>query len=189
MGTGELNFYVLDHEATFEDLKQFSYPHQKIGVIAHIENEKGEILLQQRGSKAFDEKGLYEDIGGKVEKEDSSFKEAMIREIEEEAGQDFCFALSDSIGIYHCEKKEIHWIFLIYFVKYIEGPIKIMEPEKCMGYQFFSYQQAMNSKLVTESCKYLIKSIEENFGRYEKSPLKVLERYSHKNEKKKELRR
>ena len=30
MGTGELNFYVLDHEATFEDLKQFSYPHQKL---------------------------------------------------------------------------------------------------------------------------------------------------------------
>ena len=68
-----MQFYSLNHEASFEDLKKFNYPNQKIGVIAHIENENGEILLQQRGVKSRDENGLYEDIGGKVEPEDINF--------------------------------------------------------------------------------------------------------------------
>jgi len=59
-----MEFYLLDHEATFDDLKSFDFPNQKIGVIAHIENDKGEILLQQRGVKSRDENMLFEDIGG-----------------------------------------------------------------------------------------------------------------------------
>ncbi len=83
-----MNFYLLDHEATFEDLKKFDFPNQKIGVIAHIENSDGEILLQQRGEKSRDENGLYENIGGKVDPKDINFKSAIIREIKEEAGNE-----------------------------------------------------------------------------------------------------
>lgn len=154
-----MNFYLLNHEATFEDLKRFNFSNQKVGVIAHIENAKGEILLQQRGKKSRDENGLFEDIGGKVDPEDSSFKLAIIREIKEEAGDDINLIFSDSIGIFHCKKKDINWIFIIYFVKYINGNIKIMEPDKCIDYRFFKYEEAINSNLVTSSCKYLIKSI------------------------------
>ena len=154
-----MHFYSLDHEASFEDLKKFNYPNQKIGVIAHIENQNGEVLLQQRGVKSRDENGLYEDIGGKVEKEDTSFKSAVKREVEEEAGDEISLVFSDSIGIYHCYKNNINWIFVIYFVKYIEGKFKIMEPLKCTDYRFFEYDEAIKSELVTESCKYLIKSI------------------------------
>lgn len=39
------------------------------------------------------------------------------------------------------------------------GKIKIMEPGKYQGYQFFIYEEAMNSCLIAESCKYLIKSV------------------------------
>lgn len=156
-------FYPIDHEATFEDIKKFDYPNQKMGVIAHIENNKGEILLQQRGVKSRDENGLYEDIGGKVDSGDVSFKSAIIREIKEEAGEDVHLEFSNSIGIYHCFKNNIHWIFVIYFVKYISGNIKIMEPDKCMGYHFFSYNEIITSNLVTESCKFLCKSIKEYF--------------------------
>lgn len=156
-------FYPIDHEATFEDIKKFDYPNQKMGVIAHIENNKGEILLQQRGVKSRDENGLYEDIGGKVDSGDVSFKSAIIREIKEEAGEDVHLEFSNSIGIYHCFKNDIHWIFVIYFAKYISGNIKIMEPDKCMGYQFFSYNEVITSNLVTESCKFLSKSIKEYF--------------------------
>ena len=154
-----MHFYSLDHEASFEDLKKFNYPNQKIGVIAHIENENGEILLQQRGVKSRDENGLYEDIGGKVEREDVNFISAIKREIKEEAGDEINLVFSDSIGIYHCYKNDINWIFIIYFVKYIEGNFKIMEKDKCTDYHFFKYDEAINSELVTESCKYLIKSI------------------------------
>ena len=156
-------FYPIDHEATFEDIKKFDYPNQKMGVIAHIENNKGEILLQQRGVKSRDENGLYEDIGGKVDSGDVSFKSAIIRERKEEAGEDVHLEFSNSIGIYHCFKNNIHWIFVIYFVKYISGNIKIMEPDKCMGYHFFSYNEIITSNLVTESCKFLCKSIKEYF--------------------------
>ncbi len=154
-----MQFYNLDHEATLEDLKKFNYPNQKIGVIAHIENQYGEILLQQRGMKSRDENGLYEDIGGKVEREDVNFLSAIKREVEEEAGDEINLSFSDSIGIYHCYKNNINWIFVIYFVKYIDGNFKIMEPLKCTDYRFFEYDEAIKSELVTESCKYLIKSI------------------------------
>lgn len=159
-----MKFYPINHEAIFDDIEKFDYPNQKIGVIAHIENDKGEILLQQRGIKSRDENGLYEYIGGKVDSDDFSFKEAIIREIKEEAGDDIKLKFNDnSIGIYHCFKNNINWIFIIYFVKYINGNIKIMEPDKCLGYKFFTYKEALNSNLVTESCKYLIKSIKNNY--------------------------
>ena len=158
-----MHFYSLDHEASFEDLKKFNYLNQKIGVIAHIENKDGEILLQQRGVKSRDENGLYEDIGGKVESGDVNFLSAIKREIKEETGDEINLAFSDSIGIYHCYKNDINWIFIIYFVKYIEGNFKIMEKDKCTDYHFFKYDEAINSELVTESCKYLIKSIKCNY--------------------------
>ena len=156
-----MKFYPIDHEATFEDIKKFEYPNQKIGVLAYIENEKGEILWQQRGIKSRDENGLYETIGGKVDPNDITFKDAITREIKEEVGDDITLEFNDSIGIYHCFKNNINWIFVIYFVKYIDGEIKIMEPDKCTGYDFFTYDNAIASDLVTESCKILIKSIKE----------------------------
>ncbi len=158
-----MNFYLLNHEATYEDLKNFNFSNQKVGVIAHIENSDGDILLQQRGEKSRDENGLYEDIGGKVDADDLSFKSAIIREIKEEAGDEINLVFSDSIGIFHCHKNDINWIFVIYYVKYIEGTIKIMEPEKCKGYRFFKYEEAINSNMVTDSCKYLIKCIKNYF--------------------------
>lgn len=158
-----MKFYLVDYELSFEDIEKFEYPNQKIGVIVHIENNKGEILLQQRGVKSSDENGLYEAIGGKVDSDDATFKDAIIREIKEEAGEEINLKFSNSIGIYHCKKNNINWIFIIYFAKYINGKIKIMEPDKCIEYKFFSYNEALTSSKVAESCKYLIKSVKENF--------------------------
>jgi len=159
-----MDFYLINHEAGLEDIEKFDYPNRKIGVIAHIENDKGEILLQQRGVKSRDENGLYEDIGGCVDSDDLTFQDAIIREIKEEAGDDIKLEFHDhSIGIYHAFKNDIHWIFVIYFVKYIGGDFRIMEPDKCMRYQFFAYEDAIHSDLVTESSKYLSKSIKNNY--------------------------
>ena len=154
-----MEYYVLDHEATMDDIKRFNFPNQKLGVIVHIEDKNKKILLQQRGAKSRDENGLYEDVGGKVDSTDTSFKAAIIRELEEEIGTDAIIEIGDSVGIFHCYKNDINWIFIIYFGVYINGKIKVMEPEKCEGYHFFDYEEAMKSELVTESCKYLIKSI------------------------------
>ena len=89
-------------------------------------------------------------------------KLTLIREMQEEMGNDANIKLFDSTGIYHCCKNNTNWIFVIFKGKYIDGNINIMEPEKCMGYKFFTYDEAINSKLVSESCKFLIKAINED---------------------------
>lgn len=113
--------------------------------------------------KPRDENGLYEDVGGRVEDSDSDYQEAIICEMEEEMGTDAKFQLSSSIGIYHIEKNNINWVFIIFCAKYLGGEIKIMEPDKCIGYKFFHYDEVLESNLVSESCKYLTKSIKENY--------------------------
>ena len=156
-----MKFYKLDHSVNNGDIRKFNFDNQRIGVIAHIEDENGKILLQQRGLKSRDENGLYEDVGGSVENSDVDFKAAIIREMQEEMGNDVNIKLFDSTSIYHCYKNSTNWIFVIFKGQYIDGNIKIMEPEKCMGYKFFSYDEAINSDLVSESCKFLIKAINE----------------------------
>ncbi len=154
-----MEFYKLDHEANITDIKTFNYPNQKIGVIAHIEDELGNILLQQRGIKSRDENGLYEAVGGSLDDIDKDFKSAIIREMKEEMGSEVNIEISDSIGLYHVQKSDTNWLFIIFYGKYIDGEIKIMEPDKCLGYKFFTYNETQDSNIITESCKYLIKSI------------------------------
>ena len=140
-----MKFYKMNHEVTNADLQKFNFENQRIGVIVHIEDNNGKILLQQRGVKSRDE----------------NFKSAIIREMKEEMGNDARIELSDSTDIYHICKNNTNWLFVIFKGKYIDGDINIMEPEKCMGYKFFSYEEAINSNLVSEGCKFLIKSINE----------------------------
>jgi len=154
-----MEFYELYHEANIEEIESFNYQNQRIGVIAHIENELGNILLQQRGIKSRDENGLYEDVGGGFDKGDKNFKSAIIREIKEEMGDKVNIELSNSIGIFHVYKNNINWLMIIFYGKYIDGEIKVMEPDKCLGYKFFTYEEALESDMVTNSCKFLIKNM------------------------------
>lgn len=156
-----MRFYKIDHSVNNQDIQKFNFENQRIGVIAHIEGRNGKILLQQRGLKSRDENGLYEYVGGSVENSDIDFEAAIIREMQEEMGNDANIELLDSTGIYHCCKNNINWIFVIFRGKYIDGDINIMEPEKCLGYKFFTYDEAINSELVSESCRFLIKEMSE----------------------------
>lgn len=157
-----MNYYEIDHEAAKEDLKNFNYPNQRIGVISIVENNKGEILLQQRGKNSQDANYLYENIGGSVEEYDESYKEAILREIKEEAGENIKLETSDSIGLYHYISKGINWVFIIYKFKYLGGEVKIIEKDKCQGYKFIKPSEAINSEQVSEGCRYLLKSVFEN---------------------------
>ena len=154
-----MDFWTLNHEATFKDIKDFNYANQKLAVVIHIQNDEGKILLQQRGEKSNGDRGLYEDIGGKLEEYDATFKDAIKRELEEEVGRDIKLNISDSIGIFRSFKDNVNWIFIVYFGQYLSGEFKIMEKEKCLGYKFFTYEELMNCNLVSDSCKFLTKSI------------------------------
>ena len=156
-----MDFFFFFYEATSEDIKNYDYPNRKIGVIVHIKNDNGDILLQQRGSKSRDENGLFEDVGGKFDDTDKSYKSAVIRELQEEVGDEAVIDIGDSVGIYHCFKNDINWVFIVYLGRYLSGEIKVMEPEKCLGYEFFKYEDAIKSDIVTDGSKFLMKSIME----------------------------
>ncbi|MCM1052817.1 MAG: NUDIX hydrolase [Ruminococcus sp.] len=158
-----MKFYELNKELTLEDLKEYNYPNRKLGVIVHIIDKDKNILLQQRGVKSRDENGLYEDVCGKFDNEDQSFREAIAREMFEEMGENAKVELGRTLGVYHCFKNDINWVFVIFEGQYIDGEIKIMEPDKCLGYKFFAYEEALTSPLLSESCKFLIKEIKEKY--------------------------
>lgn len=154
-----MRFYKLNREVTMEDTKRFNFPNQKLAVIAQIKDNNGKILLQQRGPKFRDEYGLYQDISGKAENYDNSFKDAIIREISEEVGTSANIKINSSIGIYHLHKNNINWIFIVFECLYLSGELKIMEKDKCLGYKFFDYNEIETSPLVTKSSKFLNKEI------------------------------
>ena len=81
------------------------------------------------------------------------------RELIEEIGDKAQIEISRSIGIFHIPKKDVYWVMVIYFGLYKGGDIKVMEPEKCLGYKWFSLEQALSSPKVTNSCKFLIQNI------------------------------
>lgn len=154
-----MEYYKMTKPVEYTDLEHFQYPNRRIGVIVHIVDANGKILLQQRGTKSRDENGLYEDVGGSVEEYDNDYRSAISREMIEEMGPNVQIELSESTGIYHCKKGNTNWVFVIFHGKYIGGEIQIMEPTKCMGYHFFEYEEAMFSPLVSESCKFLMKQL------------------------------
>ena len=111
------------------------------------------------GPNSRDENGMFEDIGGKIEESDITFKDAIKRELIEEIGDKAQIEISRSIGIFHIPKKDVYWVMVIYFGLYKGGDIKVIEPEKCLGYKWFSLEQALSSPKVTNSCKFLIQNI------------------------------
>lgn len=143
------------------DLEKYNYSNYKIGVIAHIIDKDGNILLQQRGVKSRDENGLYEDVGGKVDKDDTDYKSAIEREIKEEMGDDVNIKLTNPVGVWYVPKKDTNWLFIVFKGTYLDGNIKIMEPDKCMGYKFFTYDEAVESNMLSESCNFLVKIMQK----------------------------
>ena len=154
-----MKYYKMNHEVTKDDIQKFNFNNPKIGVIAYIENNEGKILLQQRGEKSRDEIGKFACVGGSLEISDKSYKEAIIREIKEEMGNDVVIEFFRTSDILHINNNDDDFLFLIFKCKYIKGKINIMEPKKCIGYKFFEYDEAINSDMVSEGCKFILKSI------------------------------
>ena len=160
------NFDFKYTENIDEEIKNYNYENQDYAVLLHITDQNKQILLQKRGNNARDEKGLYEDIGGKVEKNES-YKDAIIRELKEEAGENINIKISKPVGIYHCKKEEINWIFIVFIGEYISGEFTICEKDKCDGYKFFEYYEAINSDELSKSCKFITKELKNIKVEYE----------------------
>lgn len=108
-----------------------------VGVGGIILNEKKEVLLQLRGKKARNERGLWKLPGGQIEYGETA-EEALKREIKEELGieikiikQFFCF---DEI----LNNENQHWLTPLYLCQIKKGKPKILEPEKIEKIAWFS---------------------------------------------------
>ena len=122
-------------------------PEYRCAVIALILDQDGRILLQRRGPKSRDEVGKLEDIGGAVEDTDITFRDAMKREILEEAGEEINFTIDELVGASLVSKYDsrsdsnVNWFFLLYKCTYIDGELKINEPGKSLGYEFYKQEE------------------------------------------------
>ena len=107
---------------------------------AMIINDQGQIFLAQRGPKAKNERGCWENPGGGVE-----FGEKLVdtvkREIKEEYG-----AVIDILEQFPAEDHLIpdehqHWVATTFIAKFKKGSNpQIMEPEKCSAIGWFDLQ-------------------------------------------------
>lgn len=100
-----------------------------VGVGGIILNKKKEVLLQLRGKKARNERGLWKLPGGQIEYGEKA-EQALKREIKEELGVEIkilkqIFCLDDIL-----KKESQHWLVPFYLCKIKKGKPKILEPKK-----------------------------------------------------------
>ena len=135
-------------------------PEYRCAVIALILDKEGRVLLQRRGPKSRDEVGKLEDIGGAVEDTDLNYREAMKREIIEEAGDDINFSIDELVGASLITKydsrtdSDVNWFFLLYKCTYIGGELKINEPGKCLGYEFYKQDELPVEEVADTTLKF-----------------------------------
>ena len=135
-------------------------PEYRCAVIALILDQEGRILLQRRGPKSRDEVGKLEDIGGAVEDTDITFRDAMKREILEETGEDINFTIDELVGASLVSKYDsrsdsnVNWFFLLYKCTYIDGELKINEPGKSLGYEFYKQDELPVDEVALTTMKF-----------------------------------
>ncbi len=107
-----------------------------VGVGAIIVDNQGRLLLARRGTKAKNERGLWEFPGGSVELGET-LAEALRREMREEFGIEITVGeLLDVID--HILKEEgQHWVSPTYICTIASGEPYIREPEKCAEIGWF----------------------------------------------------
>lgn len=132
----------------------------KLGVIGMIIDKNNKIILQRRGPKASGDCNKLSDMGGAVEDSDMTFKEALMRELHEECGNDFKIEFDGFICAFNKNyfdnrlEKQINRIFLVYKLNYIEGEFKINEPGKALGYEWYDIDK-LPLEEVMESSKFI----------------------------------
>lgn len=156
----DLENYLVKHD--------LEIPEYKVAVIALITDEKGSILLQRRGPKSRDEQYMLEDIGGAVEESDLSFKSALVREIAEEVGDEIKYRVDNFVAACLVNKfdsrsnRDVNWLFLLYKCTYISGNLKINEPGKCVGYEFYQYENLPKKEVALTTLAFWDYYFEEN---------------------------
>jgi mutator protein MutT len=124
-----------------------------VGVGAIIVDNQGRIFLARRGSKAKNERGLWEFPGGSVEFGET-MAAALQREMREEFGVEIVVdQLLDVVD--HILKEEgQHWVSPTFLCAIASGEPHILEPEKCAEIGWF-HPDDVPQELTQISCENL----------------------------------
>lgn len=117
----------------YNEYMEYNRPKVGVGVIV-IKNDK--VLLGKRKNAHGD--GSWSFAGGHLEKNES-LEECAKREVMEEAGITIknIKPLTFTNDIF--EKEEKHYITLFLTADYDAGEVRVMEPEKCDGWEWFDW--------------------------------------------------
>ena len=132
----------------------------KLGVIGMIIDKNNRIVLQRRGPEASGDVNRLSDMGGAVEDSDKTFKEALMRELHEECGNEFNVEFDGFICAFNKNyfdnrlNKQINRIFLVYKLNYIDGEFKINEPGKSLGCEWYDVNK-LPLEEVMESSEFI----------------------------------
>lgn len=142
----EMELYIRDNKLVTDD---YSF-----AVLGLFIDREGKVILQRRGPKARDAEGKLACIGGALIDSDETFRKALEREIREEVGSEASIKI-DSFICGGLERKydpetnrEVNWLFLTYKCVYEGGEIKINEPGKCLGYEYFDLDKLPEDEMI-----------------------------------------
>lgn len=158
----DFNREVLDKEdlENYINENNIEIPEYRVAVIALIIDDNGRILLQRRGPKSRDEVGKLEDIGGAYEESDLLFRDALIREISEEAGDKVKYNIESLIGGCLINKfnprinDNVNWLFLLYECKYDSGEFVCNEDGKALGYEWYKYEEFPEDEVASSTLSF-----------------------------------
>lgn len=117
-----------------------------VGVGAAIFNREGKLFLTLRGKKAKNEQGKWEIPGGSVEFGET-LEQAIKREIKEEHGIDIEVIELLDVCSHIIPDEHQHWVSPTYICKIVNGEPKIVEPEKCDAFGWFTREEALSLPL------------------------------------------
>ncbi len=115
-----------------------------VGIII-LSEDKSKILLSKRSQNEEDEQGKWENVGGKIEG-DESFEETIHRELEEELG--VTAKNIKEVLVYGTEGEKV---FIKVFQVNVEGTPEIKEPEYCDEIKWFEISELKNVDLAVYS--------------------------------------
>lgn len=113
----------------------------KVAVVCFIFDKQDNLILHRRGAGARDEVGKLQAIGGSVNGRDANFRDALERELREEAGTNCSIRIDEFIGAQLDSKFDkqvgsfVDWVILAYKGKVTSGELENMEPDRCVGFE------------------------------------------------------
>ena len=108
-----------------------------IGVGGIILGSDGRVLLAQRGPKARNQPGQWENPGGAL-KFGERFEDAIVREIREELSIEVVVEGLLRVVNHVLPEDGQHWVSPTLVCRYVSGTPTIREHEKCSGVEWFS---------------------------------------------------